>query len=407
MPQRSQRVEIPDRAEGPGAFYAGIMLDDLDLSTLEKRPGVKWALATARGALPAWIADMDFPVAEPVRQALVDAVHSDLGYPSWDDQPAGNPLIEAFIERMRTRYRYAPQPAHVRVFTELIQALQAVLYVATAPGDAVAMHTPAYPPFVQTLERIGRRLVPIPMVDTDEGWSFDADRFAADAAQHGCRALILVNPHNPTGRVFDRGELTTLADIAQRHDMLVIADEIHADLTYEPHRHVPFASLAADLADRTVTLTSASKAFNLAGLRCSVADVAAASVRASLDALPPLLLGQPSSLGVLGTLAAWQHGDPWLTQVRAVLDRNRHLVAAGLPSAVRHHPPQATYLAWLDWRPLGLGDNPATTLLARNRVMLSRGPDFGPGGQGYARLNFATSQPILTEILRRLSHNEP
>jgi cystathionine beta-lyase len=377
-------------------------LDNLEVSTLTKRPGVKWALATARGALPAWIADMDFPVAEPIRNALAEAVHSDLGYPVWDDGVTANPLVEAFVERMTTRYGYAPQPERVRVFTEVIQALQAVLHVATQPGDAVAMHTPAYPPFVQTLEKMHRRLVPIPMVDTEDGWSFDNDRLAADVAQHGCRALILVNPHNPSGRVFSRGELSALAEVAQRHDLLVIADEIHAELAYEPHQHVPFATLAPDLAARTVTLTSASKAFNLAGLRCSVADVAPASVRTALDALPPLLLGQPSSLGVLGTLAAWRHGESWLTEVRALLDRNRQLVAAGLPPAVRHHLPEATYLAWLDWRALGLGDDPAATLLTGSRVMLSSGPDFGPGGQGYARLNFATSEPVLTEILRRL-----
>lgn len=378
------------------------MLDDLDLAVLTKRPGIKWALATARGALPAWVADMDFPVAEPIRNALVEAVHADLGYPAWDDKPGQNPLADAFVDRMETRYGYAPQPEHVRVFTEVIQALQAILHVATKPGDAVAMHTPAYPPFVQTLEAMGRRLIPIPMSDTDAGWLFDSDRLAADVARQGCRVLILVNPHNPTGRVFSRGELSALAEIVERHDMLVISDEIHAELTYRPHRHVPFATLAPDLTARTVTLTSASKAFNLAGLRCSVADVAAAPVRAALDALPPVLLGQPGSLGVIGTLAAWRHGDPWLDEVLFLLDRNRHLVADGLPRAVRYHLPQATYLAWLDWRALGLGDDPAATLLARSEVMLSRGPDFGPGGPGYARLNFATSGPILAEILRRL-----
>jgi cystathionine beta-lyase len=378
------------------------MLDDLEAQTLSRGPGLKWVRATAAGALPAWIADMDFPVAEPVRTALLDAVRTDLGYPVWDDRPPDNPLVEAFVTRMTRRYDYVPQPAHVRVFTELIQALQAVLHVATAPGDAVAIHTPAYPPFLGSLEQMGRRLLPVPMVDTASGWTFDTDRLAAAVSRYRCRAFILVNPHNPTGRVFTRAELSAIAELAQRHDLLVIADEIHADLAYGPHRHQPFAALAPELAARTVTLTSASKAFNLAGLRCSVADVAAAPVRQALDALPPLLLGQPGTLGVLGTVAAWQHGDAWLAEVRGLLDRNRQLVAAGLPDAVGHHVPEASYLAWLDWRPLGLGADPATLLLDKTRVMLSHGPDFGPGGQGHARLNFATSRPILDEILRRL-----
>jgi cystathionine beta-lyase len=378
------------------------MLDDLEAQTLSRSPGLKWARAAAAGALPAWIADMDFPIAEPVRAALLDAVRTDLGYPIWDDRPQDNPLIEAFVTRMTRRYDYVPQPAHVRVFTELIQALQAVLHVATAPGDAVAIHTPAYPPFLRTLEQMGRRLVPVPMVDTAGGWTFDTDRLAADVSRSRCRAFILVNPHNPTGRVFTRAELSAIAEVAQRNDLLVIADEIHADLAHEPHRHQPIAALAPELAARTVTLSSASKAFNLAGLRCSVADVAAAPVRQALDALPPLLLGQPGNPGVLGTVAAWQHGDAWLAEVRAILGRNRQLVATGLPDSVRHHVPEASYLAWLDWRPLGLGDDPAKLLLDKAQVMLSHGPDFGPGGQGHARLNFATSRPILDEILRRL-----
>lgn len=350
---------------------------------------------------------MDFPVAEPVQAAIVDAVRTDLGYPAWDDRPQDNPLIEAFVSRMTRLYGYAPRPGHVRVFTEVIQALQAVLHVATEPGDGVAMHTPGYPPFLQTLQRMGRRLVPVPMVDTGDGWSFDPQRLASDVSRYRCRAFILVNPHNPIGRVFTRTELSAIADLAQRHDLLVIADEIHADLTYQPHRHLPFASLAPELAARTVTLTSASKAFNLAGLRCSVADVAAAPVRAALDALPPLLLGQPGNAGVLGSLAAWQHGDAWLAEVRTLLDRNRRLVAAGLPDGVRHHVPEATYLSWVDWRPLGFGADPAAALLDKARVMLSHGPEFGPGGQGHTRFNFATSRPVLDEMLRRLRTAAP
>ncbi|GAB3966547.1 aminotransferase class I/II-fold pyridoxal phosphate-dependent enzyme [Plantactinospora veratri] len=381
------------------------MLDDLDLESLRRRPGVKWAQATAAGAVPAWIADMDFPVAEPVRAALVQAVETDLGYPAWDDRPDRNPLAEVFAARMSDRYGFAPAPAHVRVFTELIQAVQAVLHVGTAPGDAVAMHTPTYPPFLETLAGMRRRLVPVPIVDSGHGWAFDPDRLAADVARTGCVALVLVNPHGPTGRVFTRAELSAVAEIAMRHDLLVVTDEIHADLTYEPHRHTSFAALAPELAARTVTLHSASKAFNLAGLRCCVAHVGDARVRAALDALPPLLLGQPSNLGVLGTQAAWQHGDPWLAEVRAVLDRNRRLVADGLPDAVGYHLPEATYLAWLDFRPLGLGSDPAAHFLDRAGVMLSHGPQFGPGGEGFARLNFATGRPILDDILRRLRAN--
>ncbi|GII02892.1 MalY/PatB family protein [Planobispora takensis] len=377
------------------------MFDNLDVEELRRRPMVKWADA-GPGVLPAWVADMDFHVAAPVREALVREIDTALGYPLWDDRPEANPLRAAFTERMTRLYGFSPDPSHVRVFTELIQALQVVLHVATRPGDAVAMHTPAYPPFLKTLTDMDRRLVPVPMTDDGDGWSFDPDRLAGDVARHGCRALVLVNPHNPTGRVLTRDELGGIAEIAARHDLLVISDEIHSDLVYEPNRHIPFASLGEEAAGRTVTLTSASKAFNLAGLRCSVAHIGDARVREALRAQPPLLFGEVSTLSVLAALAAWRDGDGWLAEARQTLARNRDLVAEALPAGIRHHSPEGTYLAWLDCRELGLGPDPAAFFLDRAGVMLSHGPDFGPGGEGFARLNFATSGPILEEILRRM-----
>ncbi|GAA2621680.1 aminotransferase class I/II-fold pyridoxal phosphate-dependent enzyme [Actinomadura fulvescens] len=359
---------------------------------------MKWAKARP-GVLPAWIADMDFPAAAPIRETLERQATGVLGYPTWIEEPETHPLRAAFAERMRSLYGLTFDPAHVRVYTELIQSLQIVLHVATRPGDAVAMHTPSYPPFLRTLTDMKRRLVPIPMADDGTGWTFDAERLADDVARTGCRALVLVNPHNPTGRVLTHEELAAIAEIAERHDLLVVSDEIHAELTYAPHRHVPFATLSPD---RTVTLSSASKSFNLAGLRCSVAHIGDARVRRALDAQPPALFGEVSFLSVLATLAAWERGDAWLSETRHILTRNRRLVADGLPSGIRHHVPEATYLAWLDCRKLGLGPDPSRFFLDHADVLLSQGPTFGPGGEGFTRLNFATSAPVLEEILTRV-----
>ncbi|UNO41625.1 PatB family C-S lyase [Streptomyces sp. MST-110588] len=379
------------------------MFDELDPATLRRRAGVKWDRA-APGVLPAWIADMDFPVTDPVREALARHLESGpgLGYPAWDNQPEKNPLVGAFVERMEHRYSLALDPAHVRVFTELIQTLQVVLHLATRPGDAVVLHTPAYPPFLKTVTDMGRRLVTVPVTDGGEGWAFDSERLAEAVARHDCRVLVLVNPHNPTGRVMTREELSAVAEIAARHDLLVVADEIHAELTYEPHRHIPFASLDPETAGRTVTLSSASKAFNLAGLRCSVAHIGDGRVRRALEAQPPQLYGDVSSLSVLATVAAWQEGEPWLEEARRTLARNRRMVAESLPPGIRHHAPEATYLAWLDCRELGLGADPAAFFLEEAGVMLSPGPDFGAVGEGFARLNFATSKAVLEEILDRM-----
>lgn len=376
---------------------------DPEIGWLRAKSGTKWA-AAGDGVLPAWIADMDFATPPVVREALNGLVDAgDLGYPSWLHD--GSPLREEFAARMARRHGWAPDPAYVREFSDIIQALQAVLYVATRPGDAVAMHVPAYPPFLATLTDMERPLVPIPLRRDDAGgWSFDAEAFARDAAERNVRALVLVNPQNPTGRVFTRAELTALADAAHRHDLLVISDEIHADLTYEPHRHIPFASLSEDAAARTVTLTSATKAFNLAGIRCAVAHVGSRRVRDGLAGCPPFLFGDANVPGVVATRAAWRGGDDWLSAVRDRLDANRALLAEALsPAGIVVDPPQATYLAWLDCRRLGLDGDPAAFFLDKAKVKLSPGPDFGPHGAGFARLNFATSERLLRELCARLT----
>jgi cystathionine beta-lyase len=252
-----------------------------------------------------------------------------------------------------------------------------------------------------------RPILPISAVRTGAGWAFDHERLAGDleAAGGACRTLLLCNPQNPTGHVFSRGELEDLAALAQEHDLLIISDEIHADLVYEPARHIPIASLGADVAARTLTLTSATKAFNVAGVRCAVAHVGPPALRETWDAQPDHLFGIVSRLGVEATRAAWEDGDEWLSSVVAVLDRNRHLLAdllaARLP-AVGYVRPAATYLAWLDFRPLGLRD-PPETVLRDGGVVLYPGPDFGPSGEGFARCNFATSAAVLEAIVDRMA----
>lgn len=392
------------RAEVTGTSAAGVAgeLDRLDRAWLRARPGVKWQ-RYGPDVLPAWVADMDFPAPGVVREALRAVVEGgDLGYPAWHD---GTPLRAAFAERMAALHGWEVDPARVRELTDVIQGLQLSLQLASVPGDPVAIHTPAYPPFLASITQMGRRLVPLPMEDTPEGWRCDPERAEAAVAAAGCRILVLVNPHNPTGRVLGRAELEALAGIVERHDLLVVTDEIHAELALPPARHVPFASLGPELARRTITLTSATKAFNLAGIRCAVAHVGPDDVLAARDDAPSNLYGQPSTLSVVATLAAWRDGGPWAEEVRAYLGENRELLVARLADAlpaVRLHPPEGTYLAWLDLRAFGLGDDPAARLLETARVALGHGPEFGPGGAGFARCNFATSKAVLGEILDRL-----
>ncbi|MEU8357351.1 aminotransferase class I/II-fold pyridoxal phosphate-dependent enzyme [Nonomuraea sp. NPDC048882] len=339
--------------------------------------------------IPAWVADMDLPTAPAVTEALLRRAAGDLGYPTWLlDQNAG-PLAEAFAERMAARYDWRPDPAHVRPFSDLNQAVQALLQVWTKPGDGVAVHAPLYHPFLDTLQIMERPLHPIRMEPDGATWRFEVPDLS------DCRVLLLVNPHNPTGRVFTHAELTALAESAERHDLLVIADEIHADLVYEPHRHIPFATI---LPERTVTLTSATKAFNLGGIRCSVAHLGHPGLRAAMDAQPPFVYGSPSVFGVEATVAAWRHGDDWLAETVALLDRHRHTLARRLPTGFGYRVPEATYLAWLEVGRPGM----AEVIEREARVRLNDGAAFGPGGEHCVRLNFATTEAILDEIIDRL-----
>ena len=352
--------------------------------------------------LPAWVAETDFDLCAPVADAIIAAVErGDVGYPDWWTEP----LAGAFAERMAARYRWRPDPSHVRHTTDLVQAVQVVIDLWTERGDGVVLHVPNYPPFLATLANMGRRPVTSPLVPSGDGWVFDAERLEDEVARVRPKLLLLVNPHNPTGRVFTRPELEQLAALAERHDLVVVSDELHAELTYPGQLHVPFASLGEDAAHRTVTITSATKSFNLGGLRTAVAHVGDERVLAAWDRLPSELLGSLSVLGVEATLAAWREGDAWLERQRVHLHSMRdHLMSRiGELRGVRMRPPEATYLAWLDFADAGLGDDPAEHFRRAARVELSPGTIFGPRGEGRARLNFGTGRRILDEIVDRMA----
>jgi cystathionine beta-lyase len=230
---------------------------------------------------------------------------------------------------------------------------------------------------------------------------------AAEAGAAWARVVLLVNPHNPTGRMLTRSELMAVGELAERYDLIVISDEVHADLAVAGCNHIPFASLSPALEARTVTLYSASKSYNLGGMCCALAHVGHPGVERSLAAMPFQLLGRVGVAAVATTLASWTtEGDAWLERCLARLRANRDKLGAWLSGAgagAEGHLPEGTYMAWLDFRACDLGDDPAQWLLAHARVMLSPGLSFGPGGPGFARLNFATTPGILDEILGRVA----
>ncbi|MEO8888609.1 MAG: aminotransferase class I/II-fold pyridoxal phosphate-dependent enzyme [Jatrophihabitantaceae bacterium] len=388
---------------GPAPSAAEVGFNDVSINWLRHKSGVKWH-RPGDEVIPAWVADMDYPIAPVIRAALEACMdRGDLGYPDWPTHP----LAEPFGHRMQSRYDWSPDPDYVRGLTDVIQALQIVISLATQPGDAIVAHTPNYSPFLATIASMGRTLVPAPLQpEGSAGWTWDHEQLDAQVSRARAKVLLLVNPHNPTGRVFTVAELQRIAELADRHDLIVISDEIHAELAHHPNRHVPFASLSAQTASRTVTVTSATKAFNIAGLRTAVAHVGPAHLRRAWDAQPPDLFGATNVLGVEATLAAWSDGDDWLAGLNAhLLLQREHLVGRlAETSGVTMRRPEASYLAWLDCRGADLGEDPATWLRRRAGVELSPGPDFGPDNDGYARLNFATTTALLDELVDRLSN---
>jgi putative C-S lyase len=388
---------MPDDAEPTAADDFAIA----DWEWLHAKQAAKW-LRPGRDVIPAWVADMDFPVCSVVRDAIEATLdRGDLGYPAWDQHP----LAESFAARMTTRFGWAPNPAHVRWLTDVIQGVYRIAELTTSPGDAITTVMPNYPPFLRAIPVMGRRLSTFPIEHDGRDWVFDADRLSDELDGAGSKLLLFVNPHNPTGHVFRRAELEAIATIACEKDLTVVSDEIHADLTYDPHVHTPLASLDDEIAGRTVTLTSATKSFNIAGLRCAVAHVGSAPVRDAWDARPGELFGTTNVLGVEATRAAWRDGEPWLAALRAHLSSQRDYLAARMGDlpGVSWIAPDATYLAWLDCRAAALPTSPAAFFREKAGVQLIAGSDFGEVAEGFARLNFATSRTVLETIIDQMA----
>lgn len=383
---------------------ASAPFDAIDPVRLRAGTGVKWG-ATDADVLPSWVADMDFGIPPAVRRAMRDVVdRQDFGYPYWPD---GDPVTAAFERRMAARFGWVPRPDRSMVLSDLLQVLQITIEHVTRPGDGVAIHVPSYPPFLASIERSGRRIVPIPMVDDGERWGFDTDGLPARLAAEGVTLLVVVNPHNPTGRVLDRAELESLAGIAAEFDITVLADEIHADLAYAGHDHLPFASLSDDAASRTITMTSATKAFNIAGLRCAVAHVGGDRLWESIQREPLDYFGTPAAIGRVATVAAWEESHDWHDALMRQLDANRRTVAEWAAGhVIGHHSPDATYLGWLDLSRTPVAHDPAGEIERRGRVLVNPGHDFTQhtdlDARSFARINFATSADTLASILDRI-----
>ncbi len=368
-------------------------------AALRVRQSAKWRHYPS-DVLPAWVAEMDFPLAEPIRRALRAALDAeDCGYA----YPAG--IGETFAPWARAHYGWNVEARDVKVVADVMTGIGEILRVCTQPGEGVVIDPPVYPPFASTIRALGRMVVETPLVRDAGRLTLDLDAIARAYAA-GARVHLFCSPHNPSGIVHSRESLAQMADLADRHGVLVLSDEIHAPLTLPGASHIPFPSISEAAARRSIVLTSASKAWNLAGLKAALMIGCAREPLEILSRLPPETPYHAGHFGVIAARAAFGEGEHWLSLVHAQLDRNRallgELLREHLPEIV-YRAPEAGYLAWLDCNALGLGRDPARAFLEKGRVALSPGPTFGTGGDGFARLNFATTRALLEEAVKRMA----
>jgi cystathionine beta-lyase len=384
--------------EHGGNEHGGI---EVDLAQLRTRTSAKWTYFP-EDVLPAWVAEMDFSLAPPVAQALTAAIaRSDTGYRSTGRLP------EALANFCALQWNWSPDPAHMMVLADVMTGIATTLRFCTQPADFVVINSPVYPPFYSTVRDVaGRNIYDVPLVPDEQGrYGWDLVALDVAFARPEVTAYVLCSPHNPVGSVPTAHELAAIARSAAEHGVFVIADEIHAPLTLAGSLHTPYLCVGGADA-RAVSVVSASKAWNIAGLKCAQL-IASPAVAEELFASVPLETQYGAGhLGVIASIAAFEDGEPWRQEMLGVLDGNRYLfgekLSDALPAAA-YRPPDASYLTWVDLSAYELGDDPALPLLEVGRVAVNSGPTFGAGGAGHIRVNIGTSAKIIDEIVARIA----
>jgi cystathionine beta-lyase len=375
-----------------------------NLAELQSHRSEKWR-GFAADVLPLPVAEMDFPVAQPIRDLLTEMISkSDLGYLGSIPE-----LGQGFAQFAGRRWNWEVDPLQVRAATDVGVAVVEVLRVFTNPGDSILVNSPVYQNFYNWINETKLNLVDVPFERTGNEsanpWQINWDGIEKAYAA-GLKVHLLCSPHNPLGRIYTKEELLRIVALAKRYDVLVISDEIHAPLTFKGNTFVPMLSLGADAESVSVAVTAASKGWNIAGLKCAIIVSQNEVINARLATMPMAVHFRASLLGGFATAIAFAEGEIWLNSVIENLDHNRHmlkdLLNSQLPS-VRYHIPDNSYLGWLDLEALNLGEDPSVTLLEKGRVAFNAGHIYGKQCSQYVRFNFATSPTIITEAVHRIA----
>jgi len=369
---------------------------------LRARQGSKWSKFPP-GVLPVTPAESDLAPCPAVDDALRGWLHDQrYGYPLQEERGPAEALRNTFSRRMCVAFDWVPDPRDTQLTVSGSQALIACVLAYSGSGDGVAFHTPVFPALRSAVENAGRRPVPQPMLQRQG--RFVLGEMTPEPGE--ARMFLLCNPHNPTGRAFDAEELGALARWIEREDIVVISDELHADLMLDGRRHKPFAKLFPALAERTVTLCSPSKAFGLGGLGCAILHFGSRELEKLFRTrIPPELLGEPAVPSLLASEAAWRSGSDWLQSVTGLIERSRNSFMeqlAGRAPGIRLHAPDATFFVWADLRGLNAPERPFDLMLRKGRIAASDGAHYGDGFDGFARFVLAMPPERVHDLVSRL-----
>ncbi|OTN75514.1 hypothetical protein A5886_000584 [Enterococcus sp. 8G7_MSG3316] len=369
---------------------------------------VKWdaikEMYRRENLLPLWVADMDFLAPEPVTKALQQAVAQGIyGYSIFPDS-----LYHAIIDWQRTRHDYTIEKQDILFNSGVVPSLALALQSYTQENDAVLIHDPVYHPFADVINRNKRQLIREPLLERNGHFEIDFASMEQTIIDHHVKLFILCNPHNPGGRVWTKEELRTIGTLCQKHHVIVVSDEIHQDIVFAPHTFTSFQTVDPSFAAFSIVLSSATKTFNLAGIKNSMIFIKDPQLRKQfIEAQEINVQGEINTFGAVATEAAYRDGTPWLEELLLYLSGNadfiRDFLQQELPK-VRFQMPEGTYLMWLDFSAYGLSDNQLQRILIKEaNVVLNQGTIFGPHGTQHMRLNFACSRTILTQALQQIA----
>jgi cysteine-S-conjugate beta-lyase len=371
----------------------------LALDELRKRKSSKWRQYPS-DVLPLPVAEMDFPIAPAVKASLQDMLdRSDTGYLG-----AFPELFEAFAKFSKSRWNWQPDTTQIRIATDVGVGIVEVMRTLIKAGDKVMLNSPVYENIWKWIPEVNATLVDVPLTENELNYKLDLDAIEREYA-NGVKLHILCSPHNPVGIIYTRSELETIATLAKMYGVIILSDEIHGPLTFNKKDFYPFLSVSDDAKEVGIIITSASKSFNFAGLKCALIITESAMLKEKINAMPPALTWRASLFGVVASTAAYSESDEWLDGVLITLNENRNLVKKLIDTkipTIKYRIPDFGYLAWLDVSSLGLGSDPAGQILERSKLALNAGILYGPKHSNFVRLNFGTSEEIINQAFDRL-----